>query len=234
MWVLRCWACSQSPITGGYWNNNHVSLSSVREPVHSPGCTWRQILFLLSFLVWTLTILSHRNVIARQSFGVVEIVLLINSLLQGTYVPNGTFGVDLDTRIFQERCPNPLFTGTIHWAICSEVAQFPEHGLGQHIWSQINKRQQDVKISTAPGRAPCDFLPSPTPGKDTPYRTHQYLELQQQTWPGSPTHPVPWVSLWLPVEVAGTIPWHSMLKQTGKQQGLSLTRDLPSSEHPTL
>lgn len=66
----------------------------------TPGCTWRENTFFPSaFLVWALNIFfSHRNAIVRQSSGVVELLLLINSVLQGISVPNRTFRVGQGAR----------------------------------------------------------------------------------------------------------------------------------------
>ena len=54
----------------------------------------------------------------------------------------------------------PYLQVDFYWATCSEVAELPEHCLGQGVWSQMNKRQQDVRISTAPRKALCNLLPS--------------------------------------------------------------------------
>lgn len=153
---------------------------------------------------------------------------------------------------FPGRCPNPLFKVNFYWATCSEVAELLKHCRGQGVWSQNEEKTAGRGDFHSTRKNTLQCLTATIPGKDAASQPSQCLELRQEAWPGSPHHPAPWVPLLSSVVVANVnaIPWHCMLKLTGKQQALSLIRssavrlasvwlptlakDLPSSEHPQM
>lgn len=163
-----------------------------------------------------------------------------------------TFGVGLCTRISQEGALTPYLQVNFYWATCSEVAELLKHRCRQGIWSQNEEKTAGRGDFHSTRKNTLQCLAATIPGKDAASQPSQYLELCQETWPGSPHHPAAWVPLLRSVVVANVnaIPWHCMSKLTGKQQGLSLIRssavclasvwlpalakDLPSSEHPQM
>lgn len=118
----------------------------------------------------------------------------------------------LVTRVSQERCPHPFATRELLVRSAQKLQTCQNLGLGRVCDHRMNGRQQDVRIFTAPGKAPSHFLPSPLQAK-TPPISHIDTWNCWAAWPG-PYHPAPRVPLLLCVERVNAIPWHFMLKQT--------------------
>lgn len=122
----------------------------------------------------------------------------------------------LVTRVSQERCPHPFSTRELLVRSAQKLQTCQNLGLDRVCDHRMNGRQQDMRIFTAPGKAPSHFLPSPLQTK-TPLISHIDTWNCRAAWPGL-HHPAPRVPLLLSVERVNAIPWHFMLKQTGKRR----------------
>lgn len=112
-------------------------------------------------------------------------MLLINSVLQGIYVLNRTFGVGLSTRVPRNSTLTPYLLVNFGEPCAQKLQNCQKVGLGRVCDHNTHKRQQDVRMSLHQEEHAMTSR-IPTPGKDTAEQPPQYLELCQH-----PRHPAP-------------------------------------------